>query len=256
MLSSARRSPPVQHEHPLLADPGQPAGQAGRRGRGLLLADEPARGVQQAQPDQSGHRVHQAGAAQALRFGVADHLEAQFVRGHGDDLDGAVGGPHPALDRGALERGPGRGGRGQQPVPVAQDDLAVGADVDEQAHPGVPVHPAGQQPGRDVAADVGAERGEHHRAAPRVHGARQAQVGREHLGKQPGGHDEGRHAERFGVDAEHQVGHGGVARHRDLVHLIRLDAAPRRRPPAPARRGFPGPAAAACPGRPGPSWWR
>ena len=31
--------------------------------------------------------------------------------------------------------------------------------------------------------------------------------------------------ERFGVDAEGEVGHGGVARQRDLVHLAALDAA-------------------------------
>ena len=75
-----------------LADHGEPARQPRRELRGLLRRDEPPGGVEQPHLAQAGPRVHQAGAAQALRLDVADHLQAQVPGGHGDHLDGAGGG--------------------------------------------------------------------------------------------------------------------------------------------------------------------
>ncbi len=131
---------------------------------------------------------------------------------------GAVGGAHAAADGRALEGWAGRRGGGEQPVAAAEHDLAVRADVDEQPDPRVAVHAAGQQPGGDVAAHVGAERGEDDRAGLRVGG--NAQVAGADLGQQPGGQDERRDAERLRVDAEDQVDHGGVAGQGDLVDLV------------------------------------
>ena len=74
--------------------------------------------------------------------------------------------------------GPGGRGGGQDPVAVAEHDLAVGADVDEQPGPLVAVHAGRQHAGDDVAADVGAERGEQHGPGPRVQ--REPEVGGEH----------------------------------------------------------------------------
>ena len=62
------------------------------------------------------------------------------------------GGPHAELDAAAFEgRSGGAGGAGQ-PLLVADDDLAVGADIDEQGQLGVFVDPRGQDPGDDIAA--------------------------------------------------------------------------------------------------------
>ena len=43
-----------------------------------------------------------------------------------------VGGAHAVAHAAALEGRPGGAGADDQPVPVAEDHLAVGADVDEQ----------------------------------------------------------------------------------------------------------------------------
>ena len=123
--------------------------------------------------------------------------------------------------------GPGGRGRGHDRVAVAEHDLAVGADVDEQPGALVAVHAGGQHPGDDVAADVRAEGREDHRPGPRVQ--RQAEVGGEQRRQAcVRGHDERRDAERLGVDAEHQRGHRGVAGQRDLVDLVRRRRRPRR----------------------------
>ena len=84
------------------------------------------------------------------------------------DLDGAVGRAHAAADLRGLEGRPGRRGGGQDAVARAEGDLAVGADVDEQAQPAVALQAAGEQAGHDVAADVGAERRQHRGRRARV----------------------------------------------------------------------------------------
>ena len=104
----------------------------------------------------------------------------------------------------ASKAGPGgRGGR-EQALDVAERDLAVRADVDEQPQALVARHARGQQARDDVAADVGAERREDVRVAragarvtPKSVGAHQ-RVAR-------GGHDERRHADRLGIDAEQRA---------------------------------------------------
>ena len=138
----ANLAKPVQDEDPLLAELGQPRSDARRDPNGLLVGDKPPRGVDELQSDQLGYGVHEAGAAETLRFGVADDTELESVGGHPHDLDRAPGGAHAAADRRALERRTGRGGRRKQPIAVAEHDLAVGADVEEQPDPRVTVHPA------------------------------------------------------------------------------------------------------------------
>ena len=187
-----------------------------------LVRDVPAAAVDQARLDQLGDRVDQTGAAQALCLDVADHLAGDVVVAHLDHLDGAVGRAHAALDRPALEgRTGGCGGR-QDALAVAEHDLAVGADVDEETKPLVPVHPRGQHPGHDVAADVRAECGQQHRAGPRMHG--DAEVAGQQLGEDGGRHHERRDAERLGVDAEREGAHRRVAGQGDLVDLQGVDA--------------------------------
>ena len=79
--------------------------------------------------------------------------------------------------------GPAGAAVASEPVAVAEHDLAVRADVEEQADPRVAVHARGEEPGDDVAADVGAEGGEDDRAGPLVHV--HADLGGEDLGEEP-----------------------------------------------------------------------
>ena len=102
------------------------------------------------------------------RLDVADHLERQLIAVDSDAFDRAVGGAHPALDLRGLERRSSRRRGGQHPLGRAERDLAVRADVDEQAQPAVARQAGREHPGDDVAADVGAERGEHERRRPGV----------------------------------------------------------------------------------------
>ncbi len=77
----------------------------------------------------------------------------------------------PHLICAASKAGPGRRGRADEPLGRAERDLAVRADVDEEPQPLVARHPGREQAGDDVAADVGAERGEDGRPRARDGGA-------------------------------------------------------------------------------------
>ena len=140
-----------------------------------------------------------------------------------DHLDGAVGGAHAAADGASLEGRPCGRCRGEDRVAVAEHDLAVGADVDEQPGALVAVHAGGEHARDDVAAHIGAERGEHHGAGARVEV--QPDVLGEYDGWLRAGHHERRHAERLGVDAERQRGHRRVAGDRHLVDVCGVDTA-------------------------------
>ena len=128
-------------------------------------------------------------------------------------------------------------------VAVAEHDLAVGADVDEQPGPLVAVHarwracPATMSP-PTYAPSAGNSDG----AGARVQ--RQAEVGGEHR-RAAAAVDitNGATPERLGVDAERERGHRRVAGERHLVDVRRVDAALARRPARPAR---PASRAAAC----------
>ena len=184
---------------------------------------EAAGAIEQAALGELRHGVDQAGAADADGLDVADHAQVERAAVDLDDLDGAVGGAHAAADLRRLERRAGRRRRREDALLAAERDLAVRADVDEQAQPLVAVHAGREQAGHDVAADVGAERREHHGGRLRVDG--DAEVGGAQARVVARGHDERRDADRLGVDAQRELGHRRVAGERDLVHLVRLDAA-------------------------------
>ena len=78
--------------------------------------------------------------------------------GFGVDLhpfDRAEGRAHAAVDSSSLERGPGRAGAADQELGIADHQLAVGADVEEETDVGRIRRQIGaQQSGRDVAAQV------------------------------------------------------------------------------------------------------
>ena len=222
-LGIARLARPGEYEDPLALDCDQALRQHGvQLGRGLV-GDEAPGVVEQAALDELRDGIDEPRAADSEWCAVADHAEHDLVAGDAHRLDRAVGGPHAAADLRRLEGRPGGCGGGEQPLGVAERDLTVRADVDEQAQPLVAGHAGGQQARDDVAADVRAECREDVRVRPRVHG--DAEVGRPHERVARGGHDERSHADGLGIDAEHQLRHRRVARERDLVDLLGRDLA-------------------------------
>ena len=176
---------PVQHEDPLLApldQRGQPVGEAGRELGGDLVGDEAAGRVEQPDLDQLGDRVDQPGAAEPARLDVADHAELA---------------PPPSSAGSSLitSMAPSAARMPQRIAPPSNAGPA-GAAVERIRSPSlstisqlVPTSmksrvrlsrsmPGGEHAGDDVAADVGAERGEEHRAGPGVQ--REPEVGGEH----------------------------------------------------------------------------
>ena len=95
---------------------------------------EAARLVEEAGDEQLAEQVDQAAAADA-DGGASSMVRNVGSRGvvDADVLDGAGSGAHAVPDAAALEGRAGGTGAGDQPVLVAQDHLAVRADVDEQA---------------------------------------------------------------------------------------------------------------------------
>ena len=117
-----------------------------------------------------------------------------------DALDGAGRGALPAGDLGALERGAGRARCGEEPALVAEDDLGVRPDVDDQRHPLGLVRLLGEDhPGR-VGADVAGDARQQVDAGAGV-GA-QPELGGGRLDRPVRGQRERRAAERRRVDAE------------------------------------------------------
>ncbi len=81
-------------------------------------------------------------------------------------LDRAIEPRHAAGDRAAFERRTGRARRGQDPVPVAEDQLGVGADVHDRDEPLFVRQVDRQHAGRGVGADVAADDRQRRRRAP------------------------------------------------------------------------------------------
>ena len=152
----------------------------------------------------------------------ADHLERWFeclaVDPH--TFDGARRRTLPAADLRTLERRTGRARRGVLAGAVAEHDLGVGADVDEQLHRVATVRALGEQGRRRVGADVtgdarpGVER---RRRQVEVEVARQADhglIGRQHERRRP---------ERCRIDAERDVMHDRVPDEHDLEDVLAVD---------------------------------
>ncbi len=193
----------------------------------LRRAVDPPRLVEHTGGEELAEQVDQAAAAEAHGGGVVDRAKRRFV-GLGVDpdvLDGAGARPHAVLDAATLEGGAGRAGAGDQPVLVAQHDLAVGADVDEEREAVGGVEPGADHPGRDVAADVAAHR--RHELHSRLGVHAEADLVSGELGRQRDGGDVGLLAQVARVEAEQQVRHRRVAGDRDLLDLGGLDAVAR-----------------------------
>ena len=153
----------------------------------------------------------------------ADDPEARLERGPVDAhaLDGPRRRTLSAADLGALEGRTGRAGRGEQPSLVAQDDLRVRADVDEQGHPVRQLRFLGEDdPGR-VGAHVTGDTGQDVDAGSRM--GPESEVGRGRVDRPVRRQGERRAAERGRVDAEQEVVHDRIADQREIEDVGALD---------------------------------
>ena len=121
--------------------------------------------------------------------------------------------PHAEFDAAALEGRARRTGRAGQPVPIADDDLGVGADVHEQCGLFGAVHTRTHDAGHDVAAHVAGHGGKDQRGD--VLAERQPQIDGLQGRKESGSGHIGRSPDVAGIDLEQQLRHGGVARQGD-----------------------------------------
>ena len=166
----ARRAQ-CEHEDALAVD----ARRGARRARGcelgrVLVGDEAAGVVEQAALDELRDGVDEPRAADAERRRRRRSRRASTSSSLMRTTSIAPSAARmPQRICAASKAGPGgRGGR-EQPLGAAERDLAVRADVDEQAQPLVAGHARRQQARDDVAADVRAERREDVRVRARVH---------------------------------------------------------------------------------------
>ena len=92
----------------------------------------------------------------------ADDLVARLERDavDADALDRARRGALSAGDLGALEGRAGRRGAGEQAFPIAQHDLGIGADIDEQRQLVLQVRPLGEHDAGGVGADMAGDAGQ------------------------------------------------------------------------------------------------
>ena len=97
-----------------VASDGQPGGELGSDCRGFFFGNEPARAVEQPDPDELGDRVDETGTADSDRLHVADHAELDPVLPQPDDFDRALRRAHAAGDLRGFERGTGRRGRADE----------------------------------------------------------------------------------------------------------------------------------------------
>ena len=181
----------------------------------LALPDEQPLGIDNPAAVQLGNDVDDAAAADAHGFliRVAHNGNGGF-HGHlvdGAGFNGAVGGAHTAGNVTALKGGAGGTGAAHQEVPVAEDNLAVGAQVDEQAQRVAVPDAGGQRTGGDVAAYVGADVGSDEYRRQGVGG--KLQILRQQVVPQEKAGNVGIHPNRLGVYAHQQMVHGGIRAH-------------------------------------------
>ena len=188
--------------------------------RGVRAAMRPSMmpsGAQHAGDRHLGHRLDDARAANAGDAGAsrrlgeawivrpeiaADHLEARLQRVAVDAqaLDGAGRGALAATDLRALEGGAGRRRAGEQARAIAEHDLGIGADIDDEAKLVAKDRRFAQDHGGGVGADMAAD------ARQSVHeGARRdgkADIARRRVEAGIDRQREGRDAELGRVEAE------------------------------------------------------
>ncbi len=169
---------------------------------------------------EGGQEVDQPGAADALGLHLVDGHEHGFgvVGIDAHFFHGAAGRPHAVTDAAPLEGRAGRAGGAGQPLLVADDDLAVGADVDVQGKLGVFKNSRSQHPGHDIPPHVAG----HGTDAVDEDVLRQIQpqVPGPYGGDVAGRGGVGRQADIFRVDGVQQVRHGGIGGHGEVGNFV------------------------------------
>ena len=165
---------------------------------------------------------------------AADHLDARLER-RGIDahaLDGARRRALAAADLRAFERGTGGARAGEEAVAVAEHDLRVGADVDQQRHLVRQIGPLGEHDAGGVGAHVAGDARQHVDARVAVNG--EIDLGRPQRQRGVGRERERRAAQLDRADAEQQVVHDRIADERRLEDVLAARCPPAARRP---RRG-------------------
>ena len=188
----------------------------------LLAASHPTRRIEQPGDSQLRNRINEARPADPLwRNVAADHLQLHVV-GQCHALDGAVGGPHATADLAALERGSGGSRRAKHALRRAEHDLAVGADVDEDAQFVLTREAGGNHAGDDVGAHVRPDERKSLDIATRVD-VEPRLTGRD-IERLLKGRRERHHRNRRGVDPEQKVEHRRVPDDHHLVNPVASNA--------------------------------
>ena len=149
-------------------------------------------------------------------------LERLAVDAHA--LDGARRGALPGADLGALERRARGRARGEQPALVAEHDLGVRPDVDDERHRLGLVRLLREDHAGRVRPDVAGDARQH--VDPRARMGADAEFRGGQLDRGVGRQGERRGTQRRRVDAEQEVMHDRVADDRELEDLGPLDAGP------------------------------
>jgi len=170
-------------------------------------------------------QIQEARTADARRRPVANGLIVEAAGAQvGELLNRAGPSPHAVADTAAFKSRTGGTGDAHQPVAIAQNDLAIGADVCQQADPRL-----GEHTGREYAADdVAAHVGGHARQA--VEQAPLADLDSD-LGGPDRGHevrrgDIGLAADSPGVEIQQEVNHRRVAGADDRGDFLQIDPLP------------------------------
>jgi hypothetical protein len=161
-----------------------------------------------------GDGIDQAAAADPSRFNLPEHVAVELVI---EDLNGADcsgGGAHPMTDAGAFEGGTRGSGSAQDMVAIAQDDFAVGAEIDESNQPFTFVELGGEDSREQIAADKPSQGGQEPDSciAGQFPGKR---CGGEGL-KVEGDRSKGTAAQRFDIKPAKEMVHECVADDHDL----------------------------------------
>ena len=166
---------PVHDEDALLADERQPVGDARCDLGGDLVGREAARVVEQpgarpARPRSRRARSRTCRRARRRRSPRASNSPSAIFTPSIAPSAARM----PQRICAASNAGPAGRGGGDDAVLVAERDLGVRADVDEQPQPLVAREAGGEHARDDVAADVGAERRERERRRARMHRRRRS----------------------------------------------------------------------------------
>ena len=209
-----------------------------RRSRGKGAVDH-AVGGDDAGKEHFRDRLDDAGAADAGDAGrcncglearlvrpeiAADHLVLRLERFPVDPqaLDRARRGALARGDLRALEGRPGRRGTGDQPPAVAENDLGVGADVDEEGDLVLFVGRLGKHHAGAVGADMAGDQGK--RVDPGPGRDMQTEVMGARVIRPVDGQSKGCSAEFDRIEAEEEVVHDRIADRGHLDDPVALDA--------------------------------